>query len=138
MAEPSEETPLAVEKDGKRELTVPLWKDDAKRIVYGVVMQPHVPDSQGDWQEPEDIEAAAHRYLAESRKHDVQHAEEQVAVVPVESFVTPANMEYAGRPVIKGSWVMAVRVDDDQVWDEVLKEDLTGFSIGGTGERLDA
>lgn len=118
-----------------RELTVPLWKDDAKRIVYGVVMQPHVPDSQGDWQEPECIEAAAHRYLAESRKHDVQHAEQEVAVVPVESFIAPADMEYAGRPILKGSWVMAVRVDDEEVWSQVTKGDLTGFSIGGTGQR---
>jgi len=129
---------IATKGEGEMELTVPLWKDDAKRIVYGVVMQPHVPDSQGDWQEPEDIEAAAHRYLAESRKHDVQHAEEQVSVVPVESFVTPTDMEYAGRPVLKGSWVMAVRVDDDEVWSQVVKRELTGFSIGGTGERLNA
>jgi 2'-5' RNA ligase len=118
-----------------RQLTVPLWKDDAKRIVYGVVMQPHVPDSQGDWQSEEDIEAAAHRYLAESRKHDVQHAEEQVAVTPVESFIAPADMEYAGRPILKGSWVMAVRVDDEAVWQQVCNEELTGFSIGGTGMR---
>jgi|GEM_PF-3013383 len=130
------ETPEAVWKDeDHRELTVPLWKDDAKRIVYGVVMQPHVPDSQGDWQEPECIEAAAHRYLAESRKHDVQHAEEEVAVVPVESFIAPADMEYAGRPVLKGSWVIAVRVDDPEVWNQVCEGGLTGFSIGGTGTR---
>jgi 2'-5' RNA ligase len=129
------ETPDVVWRDGNRELTVPLWKDDAKRIVYGVVMQPHVPDSEGDWQEPECIEAAAHRYLAESRKHDVQHAEEEVAVVPVESFIAPADMEYAGRPVLKGSWVMAVRVDDPEVWKQVCDGGLTGFSIGGTGMR---
>lgn len=130
--------PMASEKaEGVRELTGPLWKDDAQRIVYGVVMQPHVPDSQGDWQSPEDIEKAAHRYLAESRKHDVQHQEQAVDVVPVESFIAPTDMEYAGRPVLKGSWVMAVRVNDDEVWNQVTKGDLTGFSIGGTGERLD-
>jgi 2'-5' RNA ligase len=121
--------------DGKRELTVPLWKDDAKQIVYGVVMQPDVADSAGDWQSAEDIEAAAHRYLAESRKHDVQHEEEQVAVVPVESFIAPADMEIAGAPVLKGSWVMAVKVEDPEVWAAVQKGDLTGFSIGGTGVR---
>lgn len=130
--------PLATEKDeGRRELTVPLWKDDAKRIVYGVIMQPDVLDSHGEWENAEDIEVAAHRYLAESRKHDIQHAEESVAVVPVESFIAPTDMEYAGRPVLKGSWVMAVRVDDDEVWSQVIKGELTGFSIGGTGERLE-
>lgn len=131
----SEEIESVTTEGNTVEITTPLWKDDAKRIVYGVVMQPDVRDSHGEWEDAETIEAAAHRYLAESRKHDVQHAEEQVGVVPVESFIAPADMEYAGRPILKGSWVMAVRVDDEAVWQEVVKEELTGFSIGGTGER---
>lgn len=130
------DTPEAVWKDGNRELTVPLWKDDAKRIVYGVVMQPHVPDSEGDWQTPETIEAAAHRWLAEYRKQDLQHNEQLERVVPVESFIAPTDMEYAGRPVLKGSWVLASRVDDDAIWQRVVNDELTGYSIGGTGERL--
>lgn len=123
--------------DGHREVTVPIWKDDAKRIVYGVVMQPGVRDSQGDVVCCEEIEQAAHRFLAESRKHDVQHAEEQVDVVPVESFIAPMDMPFAGRPVLKGSWVMAVHVPDEEIWQQVVKDELTGFSIGGTAERAE-
>lgn len=122
-------------EDGKRELTVPIWKDEAKQIVYGVVMQPDVPDSAGDWQSAEDIEAAAHRYLAESRKHDVQHEEEEVGVRPIESYIAPVDMKIAGASVLKGSWVMAVKVLDPEIWAAVEKNELTGFSIGGTGVR---
>lgn len=117
--------------------TTELWKNDEEQIVYGVVMQPgqQHPDSQGDWVDAGEVEKAAHRYLAESRLHDVQHAEEQVEAVPVESFIAPCDMEYAGRPVLKGSWVMAVHVADPEVWGQVAKGELTGFSIGGTAER---
>lgn len=124
-------------EDGRVELTTPLWKDDAKQIVYGTVMQPDVPDSEGDTVSPEEIEQAAHRYLADSRKHDIQHNEQVAEVTPVESFIVPMDMEYAGRPVLKGSWVMAVHVADPEVWQQVTKGELTGFSIGGTAVRED-
>jgi 2'-5' RNA ligase len=120
----------------KAEFVSPLWKDDAQQIVYGVVMQPQVTDSQGDTVSAEEIEKAAHRYLAESRLHDVQHAEEEVEAVPVESFIAPCDMEYHGRPVLKGSWVMATHVVDPAVWQQVVKGELTGYSIGGTAERV--
>jgi 2'-5' RNA ligase len=122
-------------KTEKAEFTSELWKNDEEQIVYGVVMHPGVYDSQGDVVDAAEIEKAAHRYLAESRLHDVQHAEEQVEAVPVESFIAPCDMEYAGRPVLKGSWVMAVHVADADVWGQVAKGELTGFSIGGTAER---
>lgn len=121
-----------------REFTTPLWKDDAKQIVYGVVMQPDVPDSAGDWQTSETIERAAHKYLAESRKHDVQHDEQSADVTTVESFIAPSNMTVAGNEVLKGSWVMAVHVADPDVWGQVTKGELTGFSIGGTGVRVES
>lgn len=121
-----------------REFTTPLWKDDAKQIVYGVVMQPDVPDSAGDWQTAETIERAAHKYLAESRKHDVQHDEQTADVTTVESFIAPDNMTVAGNEVLKGSWVMAVHVADPAVWGQVTKGELTGFSIGGTGVRVES
>jgi 2'-5' RNA ligase len=122
-------------KSERTEIVVDLWKDEEKRFVYGVAMQPTVKDSAGDWQTAEDIEKTAHRWLAEYRKHDIQHGEEQAAVVPVESFIAPVDFEYAGRPVLKGSWVIGARVDDDATWEQVRKGELTGWSIGGTAIR---
>jgi Putative phage serine protease XkdF len=115
---------------------VPLWKDDAKRIVYGVVLTPGLRDSQGDIVSPPEIEKAAHAFLTAYRKHDVQHSEQPAGVETVESFVAPQDMEIAGQNVIKGSWVMATHISDEDTWDRVRKGELTGYSIGGTGERL--
>lgn len=125
------------EKSERTEIVVPLWKDEEKRFVYGVAMHPIVKDSAGDWQDAADIEKTAHRWMAEYRKHDVQHGEERAAVVPVESFIAPVDFEYAGRPVLKGSWVIGARVDDDATWEMVRKGELTGWSIGGTAVRVE-
>lgn len=120
----------------KAEWDVPIWKGDVhQRIVYGVVLQPGVRDSQGDVVSAAEIEQAAHRYLRESRRQDLQHREEVAPVEPVESFIAPMDMVVADRPVLKGSWVMASQINDDAIWQQVLKDELTGYSIGGSGVR---
>lgn len=124
------------------ETVVPLWKDDAKQIVYGVVLTPGVRDSQGDIVSADEIEKAAHAFLVNYRKHDVQHAEVlkgadgQPFAETVESFIAPSDMEVAGGKVLKGSWVMATHITDHATWQRVVKGELGGFSIGGSGERL--
>lgn len=118
------------------ELNVPIWKDDAKRLVYGVVLTPGLRDSQGDVVSAEDIEKAAHRFLIDYRKHDVQHDERPAGVETVESWIAPCDMEIAGQPVLEGSWLMATHITDDAVWEKVGKGELGGYSIGGSGVRL--
>jgi len=118
------------------ELTAPIWKDEDRRIVYGVVLQPDVVDSQGDRVSAEEIEKAAHRFLVESRKSDVQHSEQPANVDVIESFVAPHEMVVAGQPVLKGAWVMATHIGDDRIWEQVKKGELTGYSIGGTASRI--
>lgn len=127
---------------GSVEVTVPLWKDDAKQIVYGVVLSPGVTDSQDDIATPDEIEKAAHRFLTEYRKHDVQHTEitrtaagDPIAET-VESFIAPQDMTIAGEKVLKGAWVLATHVSDPETWERVRKGEITGYSIGGTGERV--
>jgi hypothetical protein len=123
-------------------IEVPLWKDDSKHLVYGVVLSPGLKDSQGDIPDAESIEKAAHDFLVEFRQHDVQHDDvyKNDAGTPiaetVESFIAPSDMEVAGEKVLKGAWVMAVKVADDATWGKVQKGEITGFSIAGTGQRL--
>ena len=114
---------------------VELYKDDEHQIVYGVVMSPELEDSQGDVVSAQDIETVAHRFLVEYRKHDVQHDERDAAVETVESFIAPQDMLIAGKPVLKGAWVLATHVSDRKLWKRVRKGEFTGYSIGGTGTR---
>jgi|SRR6185437_1812219 len=129
-------------KVSKTELVVDVWKADTQNIVYGVVLEPDLPDSQGDIVSPEEIQKAAHRYLVESRKSDTQHNEQPNKVEIVESYVAPHDMILHGKLVKKGAWVMGAHVPDPELWDRISNpahpEPLTGFSIGGSAIRAEA
>ena len=52
----------------------------------------------------------------------------------VETYVAPSDMEVEGQPVIKGTWLMTVEVENADVWNKVQKGEVTGFSMGGIGK----
>ena len=113
------------------ELTAPLVrKDKEKRIVYGPVLIPGEPDSDGDVVKAEKIEDVAHRFVEEYGNIDLMHSLKNVGRV-VESYIAPVDLHFDDVTVPKGSWMMGVRVTDDEAWDLVKKGRLTGFSIMG-------
>ena len=116
---------------------VPILKAAAqKQIVYGVVLAPDEVDSQGDFMTAEDIETAAHAYLATSRVIGSEHGRPIEASV-VESYVAPQQLQFAGQtePVSQGSWIMGVKIHDQAEWQKALAGGYTGFSVGGFGTR---
>ena len=132
---------------------VPILKiDQEKRIVYGVVLDPYILDTQGDWAPPAEVEKTAHDWLISSRTVGLGHKVEANAV-PVESFLMPYpstedyNQAMANEPhkvykfrfgdgfVHSGSWVLGTKVNDEGIWQLVKSGELNAYSIGGTGER---
>jgi uracil-DNA glycosylase family 4 len=108
--------------------------DEEKRIVYGVVMEPNVLDSHADYTTAPEIEQAAHVYLVNSRVVGDQHSQQASADV-VESYIAPQPLTIGEQPVAAGSWVMGVKVHDDEMWAGVKSGEYTGFSIGGFAHR---
>jgi hypothetical protein len=96
-----------------------------------------VLDTQGDWVTPEELRKAAWDFMANSRNIGFQHMALAKAV-PVESYIAPMDMVIDGESVIKGSWVVGVRIQDDALWKAVKDGKLTAFSIGGKGVRVPA
>lgn len=121
--------------------------DTMKQLVYGIVLEPNVEDTQGDIASADDIEACAHGYLADAvlglnLVHRIQHRldagvrKDTAKLVPVESFIAPADFRYeSGELVRKGTWVLVAKVIDPNLWQDVLDEKFTGWSMGGTGQR---
>ncbi len=121
--------------------------DPMKQIVYGVVLEPHVLDSQSDFMLPQHVEKAAHTYLkkivrGKASVSKFQHRKPALfknkpSVVPVESFIAPQDFTYDGSTdvVKKGSWVLAVHVEDPDTWQDVIDGKWAGFSVGGVGVR---
>lgn len=130
------------------EPTLQIHKADRqKQIVYGVVLEPNVLDTQSDFMRAGEVEKTAHGYLkkairGKSSVAKLQHRtkaffKDKPGLVPVESFIAPCDFTYDGstEPVKKGSWVLGLHVEDPQTWDQVMRGDYTGFSIGGSGIR---
>lgn len=117
-----------------------------KQLLYGIVLEPHVVDSQADWVPADHVEIAAHRFLAKTAMgrasvHRIQHRAsgfnaQNPKIVPVESFIAPMDFTYDGREMVKkGSWVLVGHVRDANLWQDVLDGKYTGWSVGGTGQR---
>lgn len=116
-----------------------------RRLVTGIVLEPNVIDAQLDFEKPEVIERAAHRFVANYNRSSVDggtiiglmHQKfNNVGVELVESYIAPSDFHLGGsskeKLVHKGSWVMTVHVLDDKLWKDVKDGKLTGFSVGGT------
>lgn len=116
---------------------VAVWREaDAageKRLLYGVVYAPNDVDAHGDFADAETIEEAAHGFM-DSRLVGIQHEREAPARI-VESFIAPADMTIGGRSVTRGSWVVAIKVDDDELWGRVKAGEFGGLSLGGYAVR---
>lgn len=117
--------------------------DVARQIAYGVVLEPlgpDSPDSQGDWYTAEDVELAAHGFLAEVTKGtgwgDLMHDETSRIAYPVESFIAPVDYTLGDQVVKAGSWVIGMHYPDPDVWSRIVKGELAAFSVGGTGTRI--
>jgi len=108
-----------------------------ERFVLGIVLEPEVIDAQGDIYSPDEIRGAAHRFMEEFGGLGLMHrlrVNGQVKVL--ESYLAPTDFSVGELTVRKGTWLLAVRVLDDALWDRVKTGDLTGFSIGGSARRV--
>lgn len=125
---------------GTVEITVELVKGEFEGKVYGIVLEPDLPDSQGDEVTFEDIEKACHAHMEEALESDVQHSGRSAGAVLIENYIAPVDFSLPSadgpREVRKGSWVQAYQVKDPVVKEEVRTGKLTGFSLEGTGIRL--
>lgn len=109
--------------------------DDELQIVYGEVYAPGIPDSQGDYMTRETIQKMAHEFMRKGlvNKIDVNHSQQESGSYVVESFIAPDD----GKVFIPGSWVIGVKVPDQQTWQAIKSGDLNGFSLDGYGVRVD-
>lgn len=116
-----------------------------ERIVYGVVLEPDTEDSQTDVYSADEIRKTAHGFMEGYRsgnylahQHDGKDITGQLLVL--ESFIAPVDFEVEGldgtvEKVKKGTWLMATRILDDGLWEDVKKGLVTGYSIGGDAIR---
>jgi len=107
--------------------------DDEQQLVYGVVYEPGVEDTHGDFMEASDIEKAAHGFMKSYQNIDTQHNFEAGAGELVESYVAPADFQVGEATITKGSWVIVTKATEE-IWKSIKDGDITGYSMAGMAE----
>lgn len=103
-------------------------RDDRKweRVVIGEILLPDTPNSYGDIMSREAIKEFAYAYMMKGYQIDVNHDNVVVddVVSVVESFIARA-----GDPdFIEGSWVIAMKINDLDLWQRILDGEINGYS----------
>jgi len=111
-------------------------EDNPERIVYGVVYEPDVKDTQDDWMTEDEIRKAAYSFMENGEVSKVNHIGRAIASQVLETYIAPVDFRIEGQLVTKGSWVLAERVLDDDTWEKIEKGEITGFSMAGEGMRI--
>jgi hypothetical protein len=136
---------LATATEIERTFQARIVKADAPmQIAYGVVLEPCGPDdtidTQGDFYTAEDVELAAHGFMAAVAKADawgdLMHDDVSQVGYPVESFIAPVQFQLGDQVVKAGSWVIGMHYPDPAIWDLVQKGELAAFSVAGSGKRV--
>ncbi|TES56179.1 terminase [Halalkalibacterium halodurans] len=126
------------EKDPVFQKTVNIMKsDEEKQLVTGVVYEPEVEDAHGDFMTADEIEKAAHQFLKDYRNIDKQHDFISDVGEVVESWIAKSDMTLGDEEITEGTWVMTVKVTDNDSWEAIKKGDITGFSMAGSAEVIE-
>lgn len=117
-----------------------LKSDTAQRYTLGVIYEPGVVDTQGDWMEPEDVEAACWDFMIALANGEcgvyVEHADDSTSVGHiVECYIMPVEATINGQVIKVGSWMMAV-IWDESTWQQIQNGELTGYSMGGLVDKV--
>ena len=119
--------------------------DNEKRLVVGPVLIPNKKilriDGEGQPYEvffkPETIEKLAHGYLKKGyqSKSTLEHEKKVSGVTLVEQWIKTSKLDKSnsyGLNLPVGSWVGMFKVDNDEIWNDYVKNGETkGFSIEG-------
>jgi hypothetical protein len=119
--------------------------DTERRLVVGPAMVPNkliyrVDEKTGEeyhvYFTRETVRKAAYEYLKANRQHNatVEHEVSVQGVTLVESWIVEGAHDKAlhlGYDVPPGTWMAALRVDNDDVWELVKEGAVKGFSIEG-------
>lgn len=126
----------AVEPVFEKRVRLITKADDEQMLVYGVVYEPDVVDAHGDFMTAGEIEKAAHQFIKDARNIDTQHDFESGAGEVVESYVSPADITIGDETIVKGSWVLVTKANEE-IWTSIQKGDITGYSMAGTAETIE-
>lgn len=127
-----------------KQLECRIVRDDARefeRVVFAEVLVPNTYNVYSDFCSPEIVRLCAYEFARQGYGLDVEH--DQVDVRNDKYYVVESFIAREGdTDFIAGSWVVGVKIVDDDLWQDVLDNEINGFSFEADmfyteGSRLD-
>ena len=127
-------------EDGKEE----------ERFVMSLVLEPNdgedgaplKPDTQKDIYSKFDIRKACHYWMEHGGAVDLAHSWKALGndkVRTLENYIAPCDFKLGegkkSYDVVEGTWLLALRICDDDLWSGVKSGKIGAYSIGGTAYR---
>ena len=114
--------------DGSYQRFIPISKIDApQRTVWLEVYVPNERDTQGDWMTAKTIWDAQVFFMQHAQRIDATHDFVERKVSVVECFqARGGDIDF-----IKGAWVLGLKVEDDELWTSIEKEEYRMVSLAG-------
>lgn len=112
--------------------------EELKQVTY-VAMMPDFVDLQGDYVSAEEVRKAMESFNKSSQRANLFHRVMSDSFEVVESYIAPVDFTLGEKDVQKGTWLMTLQVNNDEVWDLIKSGDINGISIGAKAlvEELD-
>ena len=99
----------------------------------GEVYIPMHLDSFNTTMTKEEIKRVAYDFM---RKGYLDHIDEMHNYEKSGSYVVESFIARKGDPdFVEGSWVLATKIENDDVWDKVQRGEYNGYSISGKAKR---
>jgi hypothetical protein len=121
-----------------------------ERFVLSLVLEPNdgqggapkKPDTQNDIYSEEDVRKACHAWMEFHGAVDLNHSWKDLGkerVRTLECYLAPVSFKIGdgedAYEIVKGTWMLGIRVVDDALWKGVKDGELGAYSIGGTAVR---
>lgn len=112
-----------------------LCKSESHKTITFVILEPGLEDRNGDIISADEIIKTAHEFVInlDEKYVNVDHQPntELDGVYFVESFVLPVDMDFDEGSVVAGSWLVAFKFEDDELYQAVLDGEYVGVSMEG-------
>jgi len=137
--EPDPEASEATTKAFSSDIQI-VSKKKAQQVLTGIVLSPEETDGHNEVIGADVIEKAAYDFLAHyntQTRVGLLHLQMNRDVHLVESYIAPNDLSIGGQAVVKGAWLVSIKVIDPVIWAAVEDGTLTGLSIGGLYQTVE-
>lgn len=113
--------------------------EELKQVTY-VAMIPDHTDLHGDYTSEEEVRKAKESFNKSMMRANLFHMTMTDTFSVIESYLAPCDMILNSQFVKKSTWLMTLQVHNDDVWQMIKDDEITGISIGALAsvEKIDS